>query len=138
LATNIYRLESFRIIELQNIMTSIILLFYVLFQTIGGGVRDFWDFRGFLSFSEAYPRNLLVAFKFSNSHFHIQNCRFRALFCRFTTNQADIQRKYDRFDVHHPLLHSENDVSCISTEKAFIKMSKKQPFSAHSTRLLTL
>ena len=35
-------------------------------------------------FSKPHPRNFLVAFKFSNSHFHIQNFQFRALFCRFT------------------------------------------------------
>jgi hypothetical protein len=33
-------------------------------------------------------------------------------------------------DVHHPLglLHSENDVSCISTEKAFNQNAEKTPF----------
>jgi hypothetical protein len=42
--------------------------------------------------SKPYPRNLLVAFKFSYSHFHIQNCRFRALFFRFTANQVKIRK----------------------------------------------
>jgi hypothetical protein len=43
-----------------------------------------------------------VVIKFSNSHFHIQNCRFRALF-------VDLQpicgnsKKNDRFNVNHPL-----------------------------------
>ena len=40
----------------------------------------------------SYTRNLLVAFKFSNFHFYVQNCRFRALCCRFTANQAKIQK----------------------------------------------
>ena len=33
-----------------------------------------------------------MAFKFSNFHFYVQNCRFRALCCRFTANQAKIQK----------------------------------------------
>ena len=41
---------------------------------------------------KSYTRNLLVAFKFSNFHFYVQNCRFRALCCRFTANQAKIQK----------------------------------------------
>jgi hypothetical protein len=40
--------------------------------------------------SKSYPRNLLVAFIFSNSHFYVQNCRFHTLFWRFTANQAEI------------------------------------------------
>ena len=41
---------------------------------------------------KSYTRNLLVAFKFSNFHFYVQNCRFRALCCWFTANQAKIQK----------------------------------------------
>jgi hypothetical protein len=72
-----------------------------------------------------------VALKVLNSQFHIQNCRF-------TANQAEIQKKYNQFDVHYPLglLHSKNDISCISTEKAFYQNVKKHPFSAHSNKLL--
>jgi hypothetical protein len=79
-----------------------------------------------------------VAFIFSYSHFYVQNCRFRALFCRFTANQVEIQ-KYFSFDVHQPLdlLHSENDGSGISTEKALYQNVGKTPFSAHSNRLVT-
>jgi hypothetical protein len=36
--------------------------------------------------SKSYTRNLLLALRFSNFHFYVQNCRFRALFCRFTAN----------------------------------------------------
>jgi hypothetical protein len=50
-----------------------------------------------------------------------------------------LYKKYDRFDVHHPwgLLHSENDVSGISTEKPFYQNVYKTPFSAHSAKFLT-
>jgi hypothetical protein len=33
-----------------------------------------------------------VTFKFSNYDFYFQNCHFRALFCRFTANQGEIQK----------------------------------------------
>jgi hypothetical protein len=48
-------------------------------------------------------------------------------------------KKYSPFDVHQPLglLHSENEVSSISTEKALYQNVEKHLFSAHSTRLLT-
>ena len=61
---------------------------------------------------KSYTRNLLLALRFSNFHFYVQNCRFRALFCRFTANQAEIQKKDFLFDVHQPLglLYSENDL----------------------------
>jgi hypothetical protein len=35
------------------------------------------------------------------------------------------------------LLHSENDVYVISTEKALYQNIENKPFSAHSTRLVT-
>jgi hypothetical protein len=58
--------------------------------------------------SKPYPRNLLVAFKLSNSHFYIENFWFSALFCRFTAKFKICLQHL----VHHPLglLHSENDV----------------------------
>ena len=40
--------------------------------------------------SKSYPRNLLVPFIFSNYQFYVQDCRFRACFCRFTANQVKI------------------------------------------------
>jgi hypothetical protein len=48
-------------------------------------------------------------------------------------------KKYFPFDVNQPLglLHSENDVSVISTEKALYQNVEKHHFSAHLTRLLT-
>jgi hypothetical protein len=42
--------------------------------------------------SKSYPRNVLVAFKFSNHHFYFQNCDFRALFCLFTANKTEIEK----------------------------------------------
>jgi hypothetical protein len=65
--------------------------------------------------SKPYPRNLLVVFKLSNSHFHIQNFRFRALFCRFTAKF----KKCLQHLAHHTLglLHSENDVVLKKGEK---------------------
>jgi hypothetical protein len=79
--------------------------------------------------SKSYTRNLLVALRFSNSYFYVQNFRFCALFCRFTVNQAEI-KKYFPFDVHQPLglLYSENDVSDISTEKALYQNVEKHYF----------
>jgi hypothetical protein len=65
-----------------------------------------------------------VAFIFSNSNFYVQNCRFRALFCRLTAYQAKIQK-------------STSHVSGISTKKALCQNVEKHPFSAHSTRLVT-
>jgi hypothetical protein len=48
-------------------------------------------------------------------------------------------KKYFPFDVHQllGLLYSENDVSGISTEKAFNQNVEKHHFSAYSTRLPT-
>ena len=37
--------------------------------------------------SKSYTRDFLVALRFSNSHFYVQNFRFRSLFCRFTINR---------------------------------------------------
>jgi hypothetical protein len=70
-----------------------------------------------------------VAFIFFKSHFYVQNFRFRTLFCRFTANQAEI-RKVIPWQCSPPLvlLHSENDVSGISTEKALYQNVEKRPF----------
>jgi hypothetical protein len=61
-----------------------------------------------------------VAIKFSNSHFHIQNCRFRALFCRFTANQAEIQKRTTDSMFTTPW-------ACIITEHIFLL--KKRDYS---------
>jgi hypothetical protein len=89
--------------------------------------------------SKPYPKNLLVAFKFSNSHFHIQNCRFRALFCGFTANQAEIQKITidSMFTTPWACYIPKMTFFAFPQKKPFIKTSKKHSFSAHLTRLLT-
>jgi hypothetical protein len=58
-------------------------------------------------YSKSNPRNLLVSFIFSDYHFYVQNCRFRALF-NFPFNN------------HQPFsfLYSENGIYSYSPEKA--------------------
>jgi hypothetical protein len=69
---------------------------------------------------KSYTRNLLVAFKFSNFHFYVQNCRFRAFFCRFTANQAKIQKStsYSMFT---------NPWSCYIPKMTFLAFPQKKP-----------
>jgi hypothetical protein len=65
-------------------------------------------------YSKPCPRNLLMAFKFSNSDFYFQNCGFRALYGRFKANQAEIQKS---------TTHSMFTTSC-----AFYQNVEKHPF----------
>jgi hypothetical protein len=61
-----------------------------------------------------------VAIIFSNFHFLVQNFGFRALFCRFTANQAEIRKKkIPKPYIKDPVsfLYSKNDIYIISTEK---------------------
>jgi hypothetical protein len=74
-------------------------------------------------YSKSCLRNLLMAFKFSNSDFYFQNCGFRALFGRFTANQAEIQKSTTH--------------SMFTTSLAFYQNVEKHPFSTHSICLLT-
>ena len=89
--------------------------------------------------SKPYPRNLLMAFKIFNSHFDVQNCRFRALFCLFTGNQAEIQKNTTDSMLTTPWACYFPKITFLAFPqiKLFIKTSKNHPVSAHSTRLLT-
>jgi hypothetical protein len=89
--------------------------------------------------SKLYTRNLLVAFIFYNSHFYVQNYRFRALFCRFTANQAEIQKSTSHSMFTNPWACYIPKMTFLAfpQKKPYIKTSKKHPFSAHSTRLVT-
>jgi hypothetical protein len=89
--------------------------------------------------SKPYPRNLLMAFKIFNSHFDVQNCRFRALFFLFTGNQAEIQKNTTDSMLTTPWACYFPKITFLAFPqiKLFIKTSKNHPVSAHSTRLLT-
>jgi hypothetical protein len=80
-------------------------------------------------FSKSYPRHLLMAFIFSNHHFMFKIVKF-AHFLSIYSQSGRNSEKYYRFDILDYLsyLYSENGIYTISTEKAFIKTSKKRPF----------
>jgi hypothetical protein len=80
-----------------------------------------------------------VAFKFSYYYFHIQNCRFRALFCQFTANQAEIQKRTTDSMFTTPWAGYISKITFLAfpQKKPFIKTAEKHRFSAHSTRPLT-
>ena len=61
-----------------------------------------------------------MAFRFSNSHFYVQNFRFRALFCRFTANQAEIQKS-----TSHSMFI--NPWACYIPKMTFMEFSQKKP-----------
>jgi hypothetical protein len=87
--------------------------------------------------SKSYPRNLLVAFIFSNYHFYVQNCHFRALFCRFTANQAEIRKTTTKVicKTHLASYNPKMTFMAFLQKKRFIKTLEKHPFLGHSTRL---
>jgi hypothetical protein len=60
-----------------------------------------------------------MALRFSNSHFYVQNFRFRALFCPFTAIQAEIRKKYLPFDV--------NPRVCYIPKMTFLTFRQKKP-----------
>jgi hypothetical protein len=61
-----------------------------------------------------------MAFKFSNFHFYVQNCRFRALFYRFTANQAEIQK----ITYYWMLI---NPWACYIPKMTFLAFPRKRP-----------
>jgi hypothetical protein len=71
-------------------------------------------------FKKSYTRNILVAFRFSNFHFYVQNCRFCALFCRFTANQAKIQKS----TTHSMFI---NPWACYIRKMTFLAFPHKKP-----------
>jgi hypothetical protein len=82
--------------------------------------------------------NLLVAFKFFNSYFHIQYRRF-AHFLSFLANQADIKKSTtDSMFASLRACHIPKMTFLASPQKSLSSKRRKTPFfSAHLTRLLT-
>jgi hypothetical protein len=80
--------------------------------------------------SKSYRRNLLLALRISNSHFYVQNVRFRALFCRFTANQADIQKStsYSMFTSPWACYIPKMTFLAFPQKKLCIKTSEKHHF----------
>ena len=79
--------------------------------------------------SKSYSRNLLVWFKFSNFHFCVRNCGFRAFFL----HSQPIRPKSEKVILNHILdpigfSYSKSDIYIIPTENAFIKTLEKTPF----------
>jgi hypothetical protein len=70
--------------------------------------------------SKLYTRNLLVALRFSNSHFYVQNFRFRARFCRFTANHARTKK-----NTSHLML--TNPWACYIPKMTFLAFPQKKP-----------
>jgi hypothetical protein len=87
--------------------------------------------------SKSYPRNLLVAFKFSNYHFKFQNCHFRALFCWFTAHQAEIRKNTTKVICFTlwAFFISKMTFLAFLQKKALYQNVEKHPFSTHLTQL---
>jgi hypothetical protein len=78
----------------------------------------------------SYSRNLLVAFILSNCHFHVQNCAFRALFCRFIANHA---KNYFLFEIldYVRFLDSKTDIYLSPTEIILSQTVKNHALFRH-------
>ena len=71
-----------------------------------------------------------MAFKFYNNHFYFRNCHVRALFCRFTANQAKIRKTTTKLICEAPWASHISKMTFLAfpQKKPYIKTSKNTFF----------